>query len=157
MFELSKKDFPELQLHIIGMSKTEFTSLPNDVYCYGYLDKGNENDRKIYYSLLEKAKVFINTTSKWGAFSATIESMYLYTPIIVTPYTEFVETFGEKINFGYYCNDNTISELYDNIKNFFISNDYREMCINANYSVKDFTWDNYTERMIEIMNERKKI
>ena len=52
------------------------------------------------YEPFKKAKVFINTTPKWAAFSASIEAMYFYIPVVVTPYDEFTKTFGEHIEFG---------------------------------------------------------
>lgn len=150
-FEVLKKEYPNLILDIIGMNDSNFDYIPNGVNCYGYLDKGKDNDRELYYSLLQNAKIFINTTPKWGAFSATIEAMYFYIPVIVTPYKEFVETFGTKIGFGYYCENSSLDLLCANIKNILNHKSYHTLCINAHESVKDFTWGAYIDKMLEIM------
>ena len=72
-FVLLKRKYKDLTLHFIGIETSDFENLPNGVYCYGYLDKANDADRDLYYNLLKEAKVFVNTTPQWGAFSASIE------------------------------------------------------------------------------------
>lgn len=147
-FEKLKQNYPRLSLHIIGMVKDNFKNLPKDVYCYGYLDKGKEADRELYYKLLREAKVFINTTPKWGAFSATIEAMYFFTPVVVTPYDEFLETFGRDIGFGFYCEENSTNLIEDKISKILNTTTYNSLCSNSHSSVKEYTWDAYIERMI---------
>jgi glycosyltransferase involved in cell wall biosynthesis len=152
-YNFLKSEFPELSLNFIGLVESDFDVLPDGVNCYGYLDKGNENDRALYYEILENAKVFINTTPKWGAFSATVEAMYFYTPVIVSPYDEFVNTFGHTIEFGYYCENSSLNLLCSNIKNIMNHKFYREICLSAHESVKDFTWDNYVDKMLHTIKE----
>lgn len=153
-FDVLKKENPNLILGIIGMNDSDFDYIPDGVNCYGYLDKGKDNDSKLYYSMFQNAKIFINTTPKWGAFSATIEAMYFYTPVIVTPYKEFVETFGMKIGFGYYCENGPLDLLCANIKSILNHKSYHTLCINAHESVKDFMWDAYIDKMLETMKEK---
>ena len=106
------------------MNKDDFAIPSKDIYCYGYLDKGKDEDRKTYYDLFRRAKIFINTTPKWGAFSATIEAMYFYTPVIVAPYNEFVKTFGGDIQFGAYCDQNLPDEIEKNIRSILNNSSY---------------------------------
>jgi glycosyltransferase involved in cell wall biosynthesis len=131
-----------------GIEKAKLDSLPENVFCYGYLDKGNENDRKLYYKLFREATIYINTTPKWSAFSASIEAMYFYTPVVVTPYGEFVETFGKEINFGSYCEINSPDLIGEKIKNILIDASYEELCVCAHQAVKEFTWSEYIEKLI---------
>lgn len=156
-FIILKKIIPELRLDIVGMKDSEIGDLPAGVRCYGYLDKGNDTDRKIFYSLLENAKVLINTTPKWAGFSSTIEAMHFYTPVVVSPYTEFIETFGKDIDFGFYCDDNSTDILCKNILSILEHPSYRELCINAHESVKGFSWDNYIEKLLELIRETRLI
>jgi glycosyltransferase involved in cell wall biosynthesis len=144
-----KKAFPQLKLHIVGMNKVDFENLPNDVFCYGYLDKGNDDQREIYYNLFKKAKVFINTTPNWGGFSATIEAMYFYIPLVVSPYEEFVKTFGKQINFGNYCQENSPEQIEKNIKSILNNSGYNTLGINAHNAVKDYTWNVYIDKVID--------
>src|SRR5262249_22085434 len=101
---------------------------------------------------MKDAKIFVNTTPKWGAFSATLEAMYFYTPVIVTPYKEFVETFGMKIGFGWYCKNNSL-DLCAKIKKILNCPSYDRLCINAHELVKDFTWSAYIDKMLKKIKE----
>lgn len=152
-FAILKSEIPALTLNFIGLATSDFDELPSGVNCYGYLDKGNEKDRALYYKILESAKVFINTNPKWGAFSATIEAMYFYTPVIVTPYNDFVNTFGHEIGFGYYCENSSLDLLCNNIKKILNNKLYNDLCLNAHKSVKGFTWDNYIDKMLVKIKE----
>jgi glycosyltransferase involved in cell wall biosynthesis len=149
-----KNDYPDLQLHIIGMSEKEFGPLPDGITCYGYLDKGKEKERELYYSLFQKAKVFVNTTPKWGAFSAAVEAMFYYIPVIVTPFNEFVETFGEEIGFGLYCENNSVSLLSSTIRKVLDHKSYPSLCSQAHEAVRDFTWSAYIDKVLKIMEEK---
>jgi len=154
-FDVLKKTYPDLSLNIIGIAKTEIVGGLNEgVNCYGYLDKGKETDRKLYYSLLQEAKIFVNTAPNWGAFSASLEAMYFYTPVILTAYKEFVETFGMRISFGYYCENNSVDLLCAKIDNLLNHPSYSALCINAHESVKKFTWDVYINKMLEVIKEK---
>jgi len=154
-FTLLKHNYPELTLHIIGLNETDLCDLPKGVQCYGYLDKGNNQDREIYYSLFQLAKIFINTTDKWGAFSATIEAMYFYTPVIVSPYDEFIKTFGKEINFGRFCKSKNPEMLKRKIKEILDHPSYNSMCIESHNSVKSFTWSSYVDRLLEKISQSK--
>ena len=148
-FENLKKQYPLLKLNIVGINKTEIEkTLPADVICYGYLDKGNDKERELYYDIFKKAKLFINTTPKWGAFSATIEAMFFYNPIIVMPYAEFVETFGKQINFGVYCEENIPENIVKCIKQIFDHADYNSLCINSSMAVREYSWSAYIDKVI---------
>jgi len=144
-----KNDYPQLKLHIIGMNENDFDVLSENIYCYGYLDKGKDEDRETYYNLFRKAKIFINTTPKWGAFSATIEAMYFCIPVVVSPYDEFVKTFGEDIQFGAYCEQNLPNEIEKNIKSILGSPSYSSFCFNAHNSVREYTWSSYIDKVIK--------
>jgi glycosyltransferase involved in cell wall biosynthesis len=148
-FEALKPIYPALTLDIIGIKTNDFSHLPADVTCHGYLDKGNDKERELYYNIFRNARVFINTTPKWGAFSASIEAMYFYTPVIVTPYSEFIKTFGQEIDFGYYCEDNDAMLIKDKILSIMQNDSYKQLCVKANSAVQHFTWDAYVDKMVK--------
>jgi glycosyltransferase involved in cell wall biosynthesis len=147
-----KEKYPQLLVNIVGMQEKDFVKLPDGVNCYGYLDKAQKKDRDLYYSLLENSKIFVNTTPKWAAFSATLEAMYFYNPIIVTSYDEFVKTFGVDINFGYYCENDSIALLCSKISSIFENTSYESLCINAHESVKNYTWSSYIDKILDRIN-----
>jgi len=138
-----------IELHIIGLKNEELNCYDKNIYCYGYLNKSIQKEKELYNNLLENAKVCVNTSEKWAGFSSIVECMYYYTPIITTPYIEFIQTFGENIEFGYYCKENKAEIIKEKIEEIFKQESYKEMCIKAHESVKDFSWDNYVEKMIK--------
>lgn len=144
-----RKTMPELRCHIIGMEAEHLGKLPEGVICYGYLDKARDDQRQLYYTLMEGAKVVVNTTEKWGAFSSTIEAMYFYTPVITSAYQEFVETFGEEIDFGYYCNPGDPDDLSRSLSRIFNDKEYTQLCLKAHDAVLPFGWEQYMDRLLE--------
>jgi len=152
-FSFLQKEIPGLRLHIVGMKEGDFNYIPPNVTFYGYLDKGDEQQRAIYYKLLSSARIVVNTTPKWGAFSSTIEAMYFYCPVITTAYNEFVETFGKEITFGYYCDSGDKQELSCLLEKMFFDENYEGMCRDAHKAVKEFTWGAYIDRLLVRANE----
>ena len=146
--KIIKNDYPNAKLNIVGMDASNFKKLPEYVKCYGFLDKGNPAEREIFHQLFKTARVFVNTNPKWGAFSTTIEAMYSYIPIVVSPYDEFVSTFGKNINFGCYCNKNGPDKIAEKIRIIFDSPNYHALCVNAHNAVKDFTWSSYIDKFL---------
>ena len=152
-FDILKSKYPSLSLHIIGINKSHLKNLAKDIHCYGYLDKGKDSERELYYQLLNEAKLFVNPTPGWGAFSASVEAMYFYTPVVVAPYDEFVETFGKEMKAGVYCRDDSKSSLAEAIEQIIDDKHYEQICINSHNAVKDFTWDSYIDKVIVKMEE----
>ncbi len=152
-YELLKPSFPALTLTLIGLSRQDFRSLPAGVECHGYLDKGRDDQRNTYYELMRNARVIVNTTPKWGAFSAMIEAMQFFTPVIVTPYDEFVRTFGRDIPFGMYCEDEHPSTLATLIEQMLTSARYARLCTEAHAAVQAFSWPAYIDRVLNIVEK----
>jgi glycosyltransferase involved in cell wall biosynthesis len=140
-----------LVLHIVGMTEPELPSLPPDVHCHGYLDKGSAVESELYYELIREAKIFINTNPKWGAFSASVEAMYFHTPVVVAPYDDFIETFGQQIDFGRYCDENTAERVAACITDILTDTDYESLCRHAHRAVEAFTWSNYVDRVTALI------
>lgn len=152
IFPLLKKNHPDLTLHIIGLSDNYFDCLPDAVFCHGYLNKSEPKENALYYSLLRQAKVFINPTSSWAAFSAAVEALYFYTPVIISPYSSFIETFGTNIAFGSYIQGNTDADLEKTISRFLADNElYISHCLAAHKATQNFTWDHYVDRFLAIL------
>ena len=143
--------YKDYSLDIVGCAESDFDSLPDGVACYGFLNKSDERDRKTYYDLLLGAKVLVNANPKWGAFSSTVEAMYYYTPVIVSPYQDFVKNFGEKIDFGVYNQDFTTESIANDIKSVINSDNYTEMCNFAHEIVKSYTWENYVDKTVALL------
>lgn len=156
-YKLLKQEefYKDYELDIVGCADSDFDSLPEGVTCYGFLNKSEEKDRKIYYDLLLGAKVLVNANPNWGAYSSTIEAMYFYTPVIVSPYKDFVEEFGTEINFGIYNKDFTKESLTNNIKTILNDKEYSNICICSHETVNDYTWDNYVDKLLLLMEDLK--
>lgn len=154
-YKLLKEEeaYKDYELDIVGCAASDFDTLPEGVTCYGFLNKSEEKDRKTYYDLLLGAKVLVNANPKWGAFSSTVEAMYYYTPVIVSPYQDFVKNFGEEIDFGVYNQEFTAESIANDIKSVLISENYSEMCNFAHENVKTYTWENYVKQLCCLVKE----
>lgn len=141
----------QLKLNIIGFDSEEFGEIPEGVKCYGYLHKEISDECQKYYELLINAKVLVNPTPNWGGYSSIIEGMFFYTPIIVSPFSDFVQEFGPHITFGKYNSDYNVECICSNLISIFDSPDYRNMCISAHEHVKDYTWSNYVDKLISLL------
>ena len=143
-----QSDIPDIRLHIVGMSKEQLPDCPKGVICYGYLNKDNPQEQELYYKLLKKAKVFVNTTPKLGSLGAMLEALYFFTPVITTPQDYMVINFGDKLEFGHYCRDNSLETLCSNIKHIFQNQKYASLCANAHASVKGFSISSCIDEII---------
>lgn len=146
-----ERENQKLILDIIGLDDKQLNIEINQEYinCHGYLDKSNKDQRDKYYKLLLSSKIYINPSKKWGAYSSCVEAMYYGCPIIVSPYEDFVENFGNKIEFGYYLkNEDMLPILLDRIFSL-NKTEYSKLCENSHNIVKDYTWDNYIDLIIK--------
>ncbi len=147
-----------LELHIIGMTQNDFKSLKGEnIYFHGYLDKGKQKERDLYYHILKETIVIVNTNDKWAGMSSIIESMYYYRPIITSKYEEFIETFGENIPFGFYS-DNNEEDVKISLEKVLTlpKPQYQELSEQAHKAVKDFTYDFYVDQLINLVSTSKK-
>lgn len=145
-------DYPDIELNIIGMVSADCNLLkaPDFIRFHGYLSKDVPSQKNLYDSLLQESMVYVNTTPLWAGFSSALESLYHYLPVITSPYTSFLDTFGSDINFGYYCEENSPEIIADRLKQILdmSSHDYEVLCLNAHNCTKDYTWSSYVERML---------
>ena len=150
-FALLKEKILHISLHIIGIGRNEMNNIPENVYLHGYLDKGNDTQCRLYYELMKEATVIVNPNPEWGGFSSIVEAMYFYTPVVVAPYIDFVETFGRNINFGIYSNIYEERAIAQNVETILCSRDYDSLCFNAHEQVKGFTWSAYIDNLLNLV------
>ena len=151
---ISNKKSSLIELHIIGLNEQQTGINFPGLFHHGYLNKGIPSENEKYYKLVSEAKVIVNTNKNWGSFSAITEAMYYYTPVITTAYPEFIETYGSEIDFGYYV-DPTNEDLVSKIELFLNHSDKKQMDFmnNAHQKVKDFTWNNYIEKVLNLITK----
>ena len=144
--------YRNLELDIIGIEKAQLPSVPDFVHCHGFLRKDDKDECKRYYDCLKKAKIIVNPTPKWAAYSSLIEAMYFYTPVIVSPFDDFVQEFGETIDFGRYNREFSADCIAGNIRNLLESTDadYSGICTRAHEAVKDYTWSRYVDKVLKL-------
>lgn len=140
-----------LELHIVGMTAKELGVVGNGIYCHGYLHKNVDEERKLYYALMRRARLFVNPTPQWGGYSSTVEAMYYGCPVIVSPYDDFVSEFGNKIEFGRYVDAS--HPLHEMIQEIMKSDHYDAMAIAAHRAVKDYSWDNYIDVFLKSLED----
>lgn len=151
-FVLFSQKYPDYTLHLIGIEQNWLNEKYTNVCCHGYLRKDKETESDLYYSLLLKAKLIINPTPIWAGYSSIIEAMYFYTPVITTPYKDFISEFGESIDFGYYIKDFSKTGISEMIERICKAACYTEMCKMAHNKVINYTWDSYVEKILTLAN-----
>ncbi len=145
------EDYRHLQLHIIGMERRDLR-LPSHlpVICHGYLNKDRPSENATYYQLLTDARMVINPSPRWGAFSSLIEAMYFYTPVIVSPFDAFTDTFGKEIDFGCYTHP-TVDGLAAHIRCLCTTPRYATLCERAHERVRDCTCQDYVSKLLQLI------
>lgn len=156
-FRILQKEFPDLLLNFINLPKERLLLEENDhnIICHDYLDKGDPAQNKQYYDLLTNAKILVNPSEIWAAYSSTIECMFYYTPIIIKPYDAFALDYGTKNDFGIYLQNTDVPTIVDSIRTILIMDEdtYTKLCIRAHELVKDHTWENYTKKVVNLMDD----
>lgn len=156
-FRILQKEFPDLVLNFINLPKDRLLLEKTDrnIRCHDYLDKGVPAENTQYYDLLTNAKILVNPSEIWAAYSSTIECMFYYTPIIIKPYDAFVLDYGRKNDFGIYLQDTEVPTIVESIRSILLMDEeaYTALCKRAHDLVKDQTWENYTKKVIELMDD----
>ena len=148
--------YPALELNIIGMVTSDCndtSDVASYIHFHGYLSKDITSEKKLYDTLLQDSFVYVNTTPIWAGFSSALESLYHYLPVITSPYQSFTDTFGDTIDFGYYCKKNSsaqIAELLQHVLQL-SPNDYETLCQNAHNATLGYTWSSYVDKMIHVI------
>lgn len=151
-FALVKNKIDNVELHIIGIDSSTLGFTYDGVSCYGYLHKEYKEECDRYYNLIIQSSLIINVTPLWAGYSSIIEAMFYYTPVLVSPFKDFVREFGEDIDFGMYNYSYEINDIADGICAILSSNDYIKMARKAHYHTKDYTWENYVNRMLNLVH-----
>ena len=148
-FERLRKKSPEWTLDVVGMGSESFPDVPDGVRLHGFLDREIPESLETYYELLEGARVFVNPTPRWAAFSASLEALCFYTPVVVPPYPDFVAMFGEELNFGRYCTENTPDSVFNALVDVIEHSEYLSLCENGHQVSLGHSWDNLAGRILE--------
>lgn len=152
---LSDED-PSLSLDIIGMTDKEFKDYRDlNINCYGYLKKDVSEECRMYYNVLLNSSVIVNCDPLWGGISSIVEAMFFYTPVIVAPYNDFTKLFGKDITFGEYNEEYSSECIARNISKIIHSEEYNEYCLTAHNAVKNFTWNAYVDKLLNIIDNDK--
>ena len=154
-FQRLKDKDEELELHVVGMTEKEVGRWFEGIIYHGYLRKDINDEKARYYHLLMTASVIVNVSPMWGGYSSIIEAMFFYTPVIVSPFREFVSEFGNDISFGIYLHEYTVDCLEQTLKDLLLSEDYRQMCHSAHNVVQDYTWPSYVDSVIQLVDSKQ--
>jgi len=152
---LRKEGF-NIELDVIGMNEKDVDlECSKGINFHGYLEKSNKEQANIYTSLLENAFIFVNTTPQWAGFSSALEAMYYALPILTSKYNSFTETFGNEIDFGAYCINNSSVDIAKYILNVLNMSDeeYNELCSNSRKQAEPFTWSAYVQKLLDVTTE----
>lgn len=107
----------------------------------------------MYYDVLLNSSAIVNCDPLWGGISSIVEAMYFYTPVIVAPYNDFTKMFGKDIVFGEYNKEYSRECIARNISKILQSGDYNKYCLTAHNAVKNFTWNTYIDKLLNIIDD----
>jgi glycosyltransferase involved in cell wall biosynthesis len=141
-------------LSIVGIDISKFGNkyTNKNIKFYNYLDKSNKNELNIYMELMKNAKLFINPTHKGGTFITTLEVMSYYTPIMIFPYEEFKEVFPNYEKLGVFLESENEEHIAKKMELILNDNDlWIEKSKNCRKAVENLTWDNFTERFLNLL------
>lgn len=151
----SKNPKQKIYADIIGMDESDTKISSEFITHHGYLNKNKPDEWATYESLLRGAYFFINTTDNWVGASSILDTAYLGIPCIINPNEDLTETFEGNIDFGYLCNRNSaekIEEILNEIASLSFD-EYKALSNKAHARVKDFTYDNYVRRIIQLISD----
>ena len=154
LIEAMKAMDSSMKLHVIGLTRDKMPDAPEWVCFHGFLKKDNPKQCELYYNLLLGAKMLVNPQDRWGAYFSLVESMFFYNPVIVNKNFEQIQLeFGSNIDFGEFCYNYNKENLALSIRTILNASPekYKQMCLNAHNHVKDYTWSNYCDDMLDIM------
>lgn len=152
---LNRSNAAQITVNVVGMDRLELPTAPANVKFHGYLDKGDPAQKRAYLDILERSRLFINPMPKWGAFSASCEAMYLYTPVVIVAYNEFEATFGKVDRVGFGLATGEPRELAEAIAG--LMTDERawvEKAHAAHATTQAMTWGNYVSRLLSDLGIR---
>lgn len=149
-YQKLKEEIPGLELSYIGLTEADLGPLPEGVKAFGYLRKEIPVQQELYYKTLLESKLLVNPTQHWAGYSSTIEAMYYYTPVLISPYIDFVEEFGQEIPFGEYTTSEP-NEVAKKIRFCFslTEDDYTSRSKAAHEKVANYTWDAYVDKLLQ--------
>lgn len=148
----------KLYVDFIGLNRSDCPDVCSAfITFFGYLSKKDQMQRDIYYENLFRAKVIVNSTENWSGASSIIEAMYYATPVIVTPNKDFTKMFGDECSFGYYCDKNSAEEVLSKLEAVqkLSYKEFENLGRQSNEKVKTFTWENYTHKILNILETYK--
>ena len=152
---LATMPLSRFHLHVIGLDAADigdsrYDQLP--VSFYGYLSKGDLQQRVNYYAVLDLADIIVNASVVWGPFSATIEAMSRFTAVLTPAYDEFVEMFGSDLSFGSYLESLSPRALVDAILDLSSNADsLTEAKSHAATAVKDFRYSTFVQKVCDLV------
>lgn len=141
------------EVDIIGIDSSLIGAEYAWLKVHGYLDKEKTEDKQKYYELLSSSKLLVNTTPGWSGFQALLEAMYFYNPIVVRSNESLNSYFPELTSVA-----RIVEEDGSNLESILIesltdSSLYQQMSESAHKAVESSTWNNFTNKLIGLLNE----
>jgi len=146
---LNEGAMPGVTINVIGMRRSDMPGAPRNMVFHGYLDKGDPKQYRIYVDILRRSRLFVNPNPKWAAFSASSEALFLHTPVVIFPYSEFERTFGDVDGVGHALRSEEPCAMAEGIASLLRDEDlWRAKAIAAHEAASEMTWNNYVKRWL---------
>ncbi len=155
--QLNKNRVDPFHVNVIGLRKRDVPHLSTEqVTFYGYLNKANKQEYDQYTQLLRSAFLFVNPNPRWASFSASCEALFMSTPLIIPPYSEFTQTFGFEEPSWSYLHSDEQNDLIQLIQRLGEDHDlWIDKARSARSRVADFTWPAYVQKVLLEIDQMK--
>lgn len=141
-----------INIYFIGITLVDVglqLSYNDRIHFCGYLDKGLEQEKNLYYKIICGAKVCVNTNEGFVSIASLMEASYLGKPVIVSRHHQTLSMYGENSNCVFYC-DGTNEDLYELILYLYQQNmeEYGVLCERCREQFKNSTWSEFLKGIL---------
>lgn len=146
-----REQHPGLELDIIGISRNQLMQpIPPGVQVHGYLNKAADNQRVLFYRLIQQARFFINSSPNWGGFSALLEAMVHHTPFVMVPNPGYLAFFGPEPDCGFYLDDASDAAVSRGIDNALRLDPerYAALLKRSHAIASQHSWANFADKLL---------
>lgn len=153
-------DGVKAKVNVIGMTRENLDCNIDTSNCnfYGYLNKSDPEQCEQYYKLLKNSKMLVNVTESWNGASSILEAIYYGLPVIISKNEEMKQILSVEKSFVFYCKsenkEDTISKINAVLKMNF--EEYIKVSKAAHEFANQYTWNNFSEKLLALIDKLQK-
>ena len=134
---------PNIVIDVIGLTSAKTPLTCGVIKFYGYLNKSDDKQKKVYDSLYDEARCLINVRKEWGGGSSVAEALYRGLPVIIGLHADLIELYRKAGDAIAFVSGSSLNELVVAVKKCLSrsDDDYEAICKKAHEAVRDDTYN----------------